>query len=142
MAKKKSKVRSKKPKLKRMPAKKLPAKKPKAKIKRSKSRPKSKSSIKQKVKTAGAYQPSAGEIFAGEITHYFPKVWAAVLAVACPILNIGDKIRIVGHTTNFDEQVASMQIDRVPIQSAKKGDEIGILVKKRARKGDKIYKLA
>jgi len=34
-----------------------------------------------------------------------------------------------------------MQIDNTPIKTAKKGDEIGLLVKKRTRAGDSVYKV-
>jgi hypothetical protein len=33
-----------------------------------------------------------------------------------------------------------MQIDRVPINTAKKGDEIGLLVNSRVRQHDVVYK--
>ena len=76
----------------------------------------------------------------GEITHFFPKVKAAVLKAKIP-LSIGDNIWIKGHTTNFKQIVTSMQINRVPINNAKKGDEIGLLVVSRVRHGDIVYKL-
>jgi len=34
-----------------------------------------------------------------------------------------------------------MQIDRVDIQTAKKGDEIGLQVSSRVRQQDKVYKI-
>jgi hypothetical protein len=76
----------------------------------------------------------------GEITHYFPKVKAAVIKLKAP-LSVGDKIKIKGHTTDFTQVVGSLQIDRVAINSAKKGDEIGLMVESRVRRGDKATKL-
>jgi translation elongation factor EF-Tu-like GTPase len=75
----------------------------------------------------------------GEITHYFPKVRAGVIKLSAP-LKVGDVVRIKGHTTDFKQEIVSMQIDRVSIQQAKKGDEIGILVKSRVRKKDQVTK--
>ncbi len=76
----------------------------------------------------------------GEITHYFPKVRAGVIKLSAP-LKVGDIIRIKGHTSDFKQAIVSMQIDRVTIQEAKKGDEIGILVNSRVRKKDIVYKV-
>lgn len=76
----------------------------------------------------------------GIVTHYFPKVRAAVIKLKAP-LSIGDKVKIKGHTTDFTQSVISLQIDRVAINSAKKGQEIGLLVDSRVRQEDKVYKL-
>jgi len=76
----------------------------------------------------------------GKITHYFPHVMAGVIKVKKP-LAVGDEVKIKGHTTDFTQKVGSMQIDRASIESAKKGDEIGLLVESRVRKGDIVYKV-
>jgi len=75
----------------------------------------------------------------GIVTHYFPHVQAAVLKLKAP-LSVGDKIHIKGHTTDFIQAINSLQIDRVPIDSAKKGQEIGLLVDSRVRQHDIAYK--
>ncbi|PIQ87310.1 MAG: translation elongation factor-like protein [Candidatus Omnitrophica bacterium CG11_big_fil_rev_8_21_14_0_20_45_26] len=75
----------------------------------------------------------------GAITHYFPHVHAGVLILRSGQLKRGDRIYIKGHTTDFKQIVDSLQIDRVNIETAKKGDEIGIAVKKRVRVGDEVY---
>lgn len=76
----------------------------------------------------------------GTVTHYFPKVRAGVVKLKAP-LAVGDVIKIKGHTTDFTQPVKSMQIDRVPLDKAKKGDEIGILVDSRVRRHDAVYKV-
>lgn len=76
----------------------------------------------------------------GEITHYFPQVRAAVIKLKAP-LSIADTIKIKGYTTDFTQDVESMQIDRVPIDSAKKGQEIGLLVNSRVRRHDVVYRI-
>ncbi|MDI6606722.1 MAG: hypothetical protein QME65_06250, partial [Candidatus Omnitrophota bacterium] len=75
----------------------------------------------------------------GTVTHYFPHVNAAVIKLKAP-LSVGEKIKIKGHTTDFIQEITSMQIDRVPINSAKKGQEIGLLVDSRVRQHDLAYK--
>ena len=76
----------------------------------------------------------------GLITHYFPHVQAAVIKLKKPLAK-GDTLKIKGHTSDLTQIVASMQIDRVDIPAAKKGDEIGLLVSSRVRQGDKVYKI-
>lgn len=76
----------------------------------------------------------------GSITHYFPHVQAAVIKLKGP-LAMGDTVKVKGHTTDLTQLITSMQIDRVDISSAKKGDEIGLLVNSRVRQHDKVYKL-
>jgi len=76
----------------------------------------------------------------GKITHYFPHVMAAVIKIKAP-LAVGDTIKIKGHTSDFTQKITSMQIDRVPINTAKKGDEVGLLVNSRVRQHDTVYKI-
>ena len=75
----------------------------------------------------------------GEVTHYFPHVNAAAVKLLKSGLKVGDKIYIKGHTTDFKEKVESIQLDHEPISQAKKGQEIGLMVKSRVRIGDKVY---
>lgn len=77
----------------------------------------------------------------GEVTHYFPHVKAAAVKIMKSNLKIGDVIRVKGHTTDFTENVTSIQLDRSPIDVGVKGDEIGLMVKTRVRRGDDVYKI-
>lgn len=116
--------------IKRKPAaKKIAVKKPVAK----------KQAPKKKFKAKPKAPKIAGQVL-GKVTHYFPHVNAAVIKLEAP-LNINDVIRVKGHTTDLQETVTSIQIDRVPVTETKKGDEIGFLVKSRVRAGDIVYKI-
>ena len=75
----------------------------------------------------------------GIVTHYFPKVRAAVIKLKAP-LAVGDTVKIKGHTTDVTQNITSLQIDHVPITSAKKGQEIGLLVNSRVRQHDVVSK--
>jgi len=94
----------------------------------------------KKLKAKKTSRPKIKENILGIVTHYFPQVRAAVIKLKGP-LNTGDTIKIKGHTTEFSQNIVSMQIDRVPIDSAKKGDEIGLLVNSRVRQHDKVFKV-
>ncbi len=76
----------------------------------------------------------------GEVTHYFTRIGVAVVDVTAPI-KIGDMIAIKGMTTNFEQTVESMQIEKEDIKEAKPGDDIGMKVVDRVRKGDIVYHL-
>ncbi|MBU1999379.1 MAG: hypothetical protein ABIG46_08905 [Candidatus Omnitrophota bacterium] len=118
-------------------AKKVVRKKPQAGKKSIK--PKKKSSAKRVSAKKGLPKGIAASDIIGEVTHYFPHVQAGVVKLKAPLV-LGDTIRIKGHTTDFNQTINSMQIDRSPIQQAKKGDEIGILVKSRVRRRDLVVK--
>lgn len=115
--------------------KKLKPKKPVARKKTVKRAPAKKS----KQKTKKALELNLEKI--GEVTHYFPHVRAAAIMVGKAGMNVGDQIYIKGHTTDFKEKINSMQLDHVSIEAAKKGQEIGLLVKSRVRIGDSVYRL-
>ncbi|MFH1354836.1 MAG: translation elongation factor-like protein [Candidatus Omnitrophota bacterium] len=121
----------KKRKVKKKAVKKKPAKKKTAKKKVVK-----KKAVNKKAKTPRKKQQ---EKPIGIVTHYFPHVRAAVIKLKAP-LSVGEAIKIKGHTTDFIQQIDSLQIDRVPIQSAKKGQEIGLLVDSRVRQHDLVFK--
>ncbi|HTZ11289.1 MAG TPA: hypothetical protein VMD04_02775 [Candidatus Margulisiibacteriota bacterium] len=76
----------------------------------------------------------------GTVTHYFPHVQAAVVKLKAP-LSVGEIIKIKGHTTDFTQNVTSMQMDRDPITTGKKGQEIGLQVDSRVRQHDLVYKV-
>lgn len=122
-----------------MPKKKKSVKKVRAAKK--KAAPAKKRTVSRKIKIKKAKTAVESMVKIGEVTHYFPHVKAAALLVLKDSIKVGDEIYLKGHTTDFKEKIASMQLDRVPIQEGRKGQEIGLLVKKRVRIGDSVYKL-
>jgi translation initiation factor IF-2 len=77
----------------------------------------------------------------GTVFTYFSKVGVAGVKLTDGSLSVGDTISIEGHTTNFQQKVESMQIDRVDVQEAGKGQSVGIKVKERVRPNDVVYKI-
>lgn len=78
---------------------------------------------------------------AGIITHYFPKVDAAVVKLTKAGLSVGDRIFIKGHTSDFVETVESIQLDHIVIQNSEVGQEIGLKVKSKVREHDVVYRI-
>lgn len=75
----------------------------------------------------------------GEITHFFNKINVAVLSLTDTI-ELGDVIHILGHTTDFQQTVRSMQVDHKPVKQGNAGDEVALRVDRRVRVGDEVYK--
>ena len=76
----------------------------------------------------------------GLVTEYFAKIGVAGIDLTAS-LNVGDLIRLQGHTTDFEQAVGSLQIEHASVEAAKAGDQIGLKVKDRCRRGDRVYRL-
>ena len=77
----------------------------------------------------------------GEVMKYFSKPGVAAIKVTDGELKVGDVIRFVGHTTDFEETVESMEVDNSKVDKAPAGSMVGIKVKDRVREGDEIFKV-
>ncbi|MBW1860181.1 MAG: translation elongation factor-like protein [Deltaproteobacteria bacterium] len=77
----------------------------------------------------------------GKVQKFFAKPGVAAIEVTDGILRIGDRLHFKGHTTDFEDTITSMQIEREAIEEAKSGDLIGIKVKDRVRESDTVYKI-
>ncbi|MBD3235184.1 MAG: translation elongation factor-like protein [Candidatus Eisenbacteria bacterium] len=84
----------------------------------------------------------ADEVEIGQVTHYFGHVQVAAIKLTDGDLAVGDTIHIKGHTSDFQQKVSSMQIDREDISRAEKGQEVGIRVDEQAREGDTVFKVS
>jgi translation elongation factor EF-1alpha len=77
----------------------------------------------------------------GTVVKFFSKPSVAAIEVTGGGIKQGDALRFKGHTTEFTDVAASMELDNKPIEQAKAGDLIGIKVKEKVRESDKVYKL-
>ena len=80
------------------------------------------------------------EVEIGKVSDFFARPVVAGIELSAP-LKKGDKIHIVGHTTDLEMTIDSMQIDNTAVDQAKKGDSVGLKVPDRVRKGDTVYKV-
>lgn len=74
----------------------------------------------------------------GKVTHYFGNVGVAVLNLS-GTLKVGDEIRLLGHGADFSQSVDSMQVDHQQIDSAKKGDDVGMKVSEKVKPGTQVF---
>ena len=77
----------------------------------------------------------------GTVTHYFKGPSVAVIHVTEGELHQGDKIHIVGHTSDFVEDVTSMEVEHQKVQTAGAGDEVAVKVIERVRVHDQVFKV-
>lgn len=77
----------------------------------------------------------------GKITHYFDKIEVMVIELM-ESLKAGDTIRIIGgESTDFEQEVGSMEVEHKKIKQGKKGESVGLEAKEKVREGYKVYKV-
>lgn len=82
----------------------------------------------------------SGELI-GEVTHFYNRIGVAVVNLTGEIKE-GDQVHFFGRSTDFRQQVQSMQIEHEAVSEAGEGQEIAIKVERRVRNHDKLYKLS
>lgn len=80
------------------------------------------------------------EVQIGQVNDFFARPVVAGIALT-GALKVGDRIHITGHTTDVEMTVESIQINNAPVAEAKAGDNVGIKVPDRVRRGDQVYKV-
>lgn len=69
----------------------------------------------------------------GKVSHYFDKIGVAALTLTGS-LAVGDTVKI----GDLTQVVSSMQIERVPVEKAKKGDDVAIKVDQKVKEGEEV----
>lgn len=77
----------------------------------------------------------------GEVNHFYNRIGVAVIDLV-DTLHIGDHVHFFGRSTDFRQEVQSMQIEHEAISEAGKGQEIAMKVERRVRNHDKVYMLS
>jgi putative protease len=75
----------------------------------------------------------------GKVRGYYSRIGVAIIELEAP-LSIGDQIIVKGSITDFEQVIESMQIEHTNVNTAKKGDSIGLKVNKLVRPKDIVYK--
>lgn len=129
-AKKKKKVKS-KVKAKKKVVKKKAAKKTKSKKKSARASKKVSSAKKAMVRKIEA---KVKEKILGKVTHYYDKIGVAIVDLESP-MKLGDMVKLARGSEELVQVVSSMQIDHLPVLTAKKGDVIGMKVSRPVAEG-------
>lgn len=77
----------------------------------------------------------------GIVTHYWSHLGVAGVHLEAPI-DVGDHIHILGHTTDLEQDIGSMQYEHHEIRHANPGFDVGIRVADHVREHDVVYRLA
>jgi putative protease len=77
----------------------------------------------------------------GVVVKFFSKPSVAAIHVTSSSIKKGDVLKFKGHTTDFTDTVASIEIDNKAVEEAPSGSMVGIKVKERVRESDKVYRV-
>jgi hypothetical protein len=76
----------------------------------------------------------------GTVTHYFDHLTVAVL-VLTEAVRIGDTLHFLGHSTDFKQEVTSLQIEHKAVDEAKPGADVAVKVTQRVHPNDSVFKI-
>ena len=76
----------------------------------------------------------------GEVNHFYNRIGVAVIDLV-DSLQVGDQVHFFGRSTDFHQEIASMQIEHESITEAGKGQEVAIKVERRVRNRDKVFRI-
>ncbi len=77
----------------------------------------------------------------GVVEHWFGHINVAGVKATKGPIEVGDVLHYKGHTTDFEEQVVSIQKKNKSVPKAKKGEAVGIKVVQKVREHDKVFKV-
>jgi len=80
------------------------------------------------------------EVEIGKVTHFYGHICVAVLQLN-EDLKLGDKIHILGHSTDFTQRVNSIEVEHHPVVWVKPGEQVAIKVIEPVRDHDIVYRV-
>jgi U32 family peptidase len=75
----------------------------------------------------------------GKVLNYYSKIKVALVELSLP-LSVGDRILIKGPSTDFEQNVESIEVDRKGIKRAEGGTSVGLKLVQLARQKDAVFK--
>jgi len=78
----------------------------------------------------------------GLVTHYYDKIGVAVIELNAGLAS-GERIKFVrGGEDLFEQNVESIQVEHKKLDSAKKGDIVGLKTEQEVKEGAEVYKVS
>ncbi len=74
------------------------------------------------------------EVPIGKVIHYYDKAGVAVVTLTAP-LKVGDRIKVKDRDREWEQEIASMQVDRKPVNEGAAGSEVAVKVDNKAHEG-------
>ena len=76
----------------------------------------------------------------GTVTHYYDGPHVGVVRLEDEV-HTGDRLHFCGNTTDFEQQVHSMELDHAAVEEAEAGTEVAIQVGHRVRPHDHVFRV-
>jgi putative protease len=76
----------------------------------------------------------------GKVTHYFGQLSVAAVQLTGP-LAVGDRIHVKGHTTDFSQEIDSLEVEHQKVETASPGENVAFKVTDKARPGDEVFRV-
>lgn len=77
----------------------------------------------------------------GHVLHFYDKIGVAIIELD-NTLGVGDRIRLVrGGEDLFEQTIESIQLEHEKVDSASKGQVVGIKLSEEVREGAEVYKI-
>jgi hypothetical protein len=76
----------------------------------------------------------------GKVTHYFDHINVAVLALT-EAIKVGETVHFFGHSTDFKQEVTSLQIEHKEVNGAGPGAEVAMKVAQKVHSNDKVFRI-
>ena len=76
----------------------------------------------------------------GKVTHYYDNKGVAIVELETT-LKVGDKVKFEGHGADFEQEVASLQIDHKQVEKASTGEVVGLKTEQKVREGTEVKKI-
>ena len=77
----------------------------------------------------------------GVITHYYGHIGVGIIKIEAEGLKVGDTLHFKGHTSDFQQNIESIQLEHQDIQEGKVRDQVGIKVSEHVREHDEFFKI-
>jgi translation elongation factor EF-1alpha len=80
------------------------------------------------------------EVEIGRVVHYYDHLNVAVLSLT-DSLKLGDRIHIIGHSTDFTQRITSMEVEHHSILWVKPGDNVAVKLIQPVHEHDIVYRV-
>ena len=77
----------------------------------------------------------------GKVTHYFDRISVAVLELTGKV-KVGDTLRFHGHSTDFVQEVTSLQIEHQNVNEGAPGQDVALKVSQKVHPNDAVFIIA
>jgi hypothetical protein len=77
----------------------------------------------------------------GIVTHFYGHANAAIVRIESGEIRVGDMLRFIGHTTDFEQRVDRIELEHAQVPFARAGQEVGVQVRERVREHDEVRKV-